>query len=317
MAANLVTCPSCGKKYKIPASSEATEFACTGCGENIELEPAAPAGGSGGGRRRAAGVRERRRQAEARRGGTNTGLYIVLGGVGVVAIVVAVLAFSLGGKEPLVERNQETATTEPEVREPKPPVRPKPAKPEEVELDPDEPDEIGEEPDLGPPPRQPEPEPREEPREDPSEDLRYLSWPEIQKKLRELPHHEDTSGSVRAEIDRLMPVLLDFQSGGDGLKAKDRLVEIGKAAVPALLKGTANLDFAQLEDRSAGQLIDEALREITGNTRGMALKVPIDKVKVWQRTFKYHLVYWETHKHLEGDKFRTKSTVEEDEEEDL
>jgi hypothetical protein len=97
--------------------------------------------------------------------------------------------------------------------------------------------------------------------------------------------------------------LMDFQAGRDGLDAMHRLVEIGKPAVPMLLKAVGPLKFKSIEDRSAGYLVDQAIRKITRHTRGMELKPMLEDSKVYTRVLKYHVAWWERRKHLEGEAF--------------
>jgi hypothetical protein len=109
---------------------------------------------------------------------------------------------------------------------------------------------------------------------------------------------------MRSEIDKLVETLMDFQSGRDGITAQKRLIEIGKPAVPMLLKAVAGLKFESIEDRAAGGLVDYALREITRYTRGVPeIKAMMRDPKQYQRVFKYRFIWWERRKDLEGDEF--------------
>jgi hypothetical protein len=81
--------------------------------------------------------------------------------------------------------------------------------------------------------------------------------------VRELPHLESTSPELRAEIDRLVDVLVDFHSGIDGIDAQTRLVEIGRPALPRVI--SAFLKTGPWGERVAmvnACVVDATLREM-------------------------------------------------------
>ena len=300
MAQSVVSCSSCGKKFRVPDG--AGDFDCTGCGELVQV-----GGGSGGGRSRSPGVRERRRSAQSRRGGSNKGLVIGLVGLGCVLVVVVVLVFAMGGPD-----KSDAGSGMPDETSNRPPENTGPRDPAPGNTDVTDPAPGGTNINQPPPPDKPEPEPEKpkpepEPEPEPSQDIHYMQWGELSKVMKELEPAEGTSPSDVTKITKMVALVMDFQSGRDGQDAMYDLIKIGKPAVPMLLKAVAGLTFVDIPDRSAGALVDQALRGITNYTRQMELKPVIEKPGLYKRVFKYHFIWWEEHKHLEGDKFKEKS----------
>jgi hypothetical protein len=134
--------------------------------------------------------------------------------------------------------------------------------------------------------------------EPPTVDVRLLTAPELRKYMAALDHLESTPPALRREIDKKIATMVDFQSGVEGFKAQTRLIEIGKPAVPLLLREASHLTFESIEHRSAGAMLDKVLREITNYKRITPLKLIIEKPAIYWRVFKYHLVWWKEHEHL-------------------
>ncbi|MEN8150677.1 MAG: hypothetical protein ABFS86_12715 [Planctomycetota bacterium] len=81
--------------------------------------------------------------------------------------------------------------------------------------------------------------------------------------IRELPHLDTTPPELRAEIDRLTAVLVDFNAGADGLDAQERLVEIGRPAVPKVLSAFLHTGpWEEMEAMINACVVDGTLRRM-------------------------------------------------------
>jgi hypothetical protein len=309
MAANVVSCPGCDKKYRIPADSEASEFQCTACGETIVLAAPEPASR---GRARSGGARDRRRGGRGRAKSSNAGIYMACGILGLAAVVaVVVVLMTKDNKQEAGSGDPRAASGAPDYSSPAPKTDPEPKKPDKPDIP--TPTFV---PDPDP---EPDPEPRRPdkpvvPDKPVKKDISTMDWDEISNELAALEHVPGTAESLKSEINKLVTTMLDFQSGGDGLRAQKRLIEIGKPAVPIILRGLAKLGFKSIEDRSATCMADEALREITNYTRIDQLRAVMEDPRIYRRVVKRRMQWWESRKHLEGAAFP--ETVPDDDEED-
>lgn len=84
-------------------------------------------------------------------------------------------------------------------------------------------------------------------------------------------HLPDTPSDLAQKIDADVLKMADVNGGAEGFKAQDRLIKIGRPAIPKVLGLVSKLDFSKyssvLEARDAcilGDAIDHVLREITG-----------------------------------------------------
>ncbi len=84
-------------------------------------------------------------------------------------------------------------------------------------------------------------------------------------------HLPDTPSDLAQRIDADVAKMADVNGGSEGFKAQDRLIKIGRPAIPKVLGLVSRLDFTKysnvLEARDAcilGDAIDHVLREITG-----------------------------------------------------
>ena len=154
---------------------------------------------------------------------------------------------------------------------------------------------------------------REETRRPMASPHRTKNWPEIAAALRELDHVESTSAADRATIDRLVATLTDFSETRGASDAKTKLIEIGRPAVPLMLKAVADYKFTSTEEKSIGNLIEQALFDIFG-TRGQfhRLSPMTSEEAAYEQAFKYHFIRWEQRKNFPDDKFRDAPEEDED-----
>jgi hypothetical protein len=87
----------------------------------------------------------------------------------------------------------------------------------------------------------------------------------------DLPHLPDAPADVQAKIDADVAKIADPNAGSERVRAQDRLVKIGRAAIPRVLAVAARLDFsrhasvlAAADDCFVADAVDGTLREITG-----------------------------------------------------
>lgn len=85
-----------------------------------------------------------------------------------------------------------------------------------------------------------------------------------------LGHLEDTPAELRKEIDGLLVTMLDLELTKEGARARRRLVEIGRPAIPPLLTKFFEIPADTQENRIRCNMIDQALSDITGQSFGYA-----------------------------------------------
>ena len=85
-----------------------------------------------------------------------------------------------------------------------------------------------------------------------------------------LAHLEDTPDELRKEIDGLLVTMLDLELSKEGGRARARLVEIGKPAIPPLLTKFYEIPADDEPNRIRCNMIDQALSDITGQQFGYA-----------------------------------------------
>ena len=85
-----------------------------------------------------------------------------------------------------------------------------------------------------------------------------------------LGHLEDTPEALRQEIDALLVTMLDLELTKEGSRARRRLVEIGRPAIPALLTKLYEIPVDTQENRIRCNMVDQALSDITGQNFGYA-----------------------------------------------
>lgn len=83
-----------------------------------------------------------------------------------------------------------------------------------------------------------------------------------------LAHLETTPPSLRKEIDELYGKIIDLSLTKEMSRAKNRLTEIGKPAVPRLLTGLYEMPLADFDEARKVQNIVNVLRNITGQRFG-------------------------------------------------
>jgi hypothetical protein len=145
-----------------------------------------------------------------------------------------------GGDRALGAKPEEKPAPEPEAAPP-PPPEPAPAAPEGgLKVAPRKPSGIGTTDVAG-----------QEAKDPPTGGLYGSSHASILLMLKEdrtkvivpLDHLPDTPGDLRSEIDRLVATIANPDAGSEALTAQDRLVAIGRPAIPKVLSITAGLDF--------------------------------------------------------------------------
>lgn len=85
-----------------------------------------------------------------------------------------------------------------------------------------------------------------------------------------LGHLEDTPAELRQEIDGLLATMLDLDLTKEGGRARARLVEIGRPAIPPLLTKFYEIPADDEPNRIRCNMIDQALSDITGQQFGYA-----------------------------------------------
>lgn len=85
-----------------------------------------------------------------------------------------------------------------------------------------------------------------------------------------LAHLEDTPEELRKEIDGLLATMLDLELTKEGSRARRRVVEIGRPAIPALLTKFFEIPADSEDNRIRCNMIDQALSDITGQSFGYA-----------------------------------------------
>lgn len=85
---------------------------------------------------------------------------------------------------------------------------------------------------------------------------------------RALEHLEDTPPELRAEIDQAYATMIDLDLTREATQARQRLVEIGKPAIPVLLTGLYEIPLDTMDQAIQVNQICRALRDITGEYHG-------------------------------------------------
>jgi predicted RNA-binding Zn-ribbon protein involved in translation (DUF1610 family) len=294
MADSIVSCTSCGKKYRIRDGSQPGSFACTDCGAQVsygavaqarpaQARPAkGPARPAAGGKRRqvarsrpASHQRGRRVQRE---GGpppkSNAPLYIGLSVLGVVVVaVIAIVAMSSDDPKPVgpgpdvADNSRDPDNIDPDTY--KPSKRPDILNPD---LQNEEPDP---EPDVKPvdtkePDRIKKTDRSVKEKDLPTSfyeldamQLRQKRYKDLKEQLK---HFDDTPEDLRREIDKLCATIVDFHSGSDGPDAQARLAEIGRPAIPMILAAYGKAgDLNSREGKTNACVVDDTLRDMLGD----------------------------------------------------
>ncbi len=86
----------------------------------------------------------------------------------------------------------------------------------------------------------------------------------------DLGHLPDTSPDLQGKIDSDVAKVADPNSGSEGIRAQDRLIKIGRPAIPRVLAVASKLDFAKFKDIldardecTVADAMDNVLRSIT------------------------------------------------------
>lgn len=91
-----------------------------------------------------------------------------------------------------------------------------------------------------------------------------------------IEHFEDTPLELREEIDRLYATMTNLDLTRESSKARQALVDIGRPALPVLLTGLYLTPLDTDENAMKLNLIDQALRDITGHLTTFSPMQPID-----------------------------------------
>ena len=83
-----------------------------------------------------------------------------------------------------------------------------------------------------------------------------------------LPHLDDTPPELRAEIDQLYATMIDLELTKESTRARARLQEIGRPAIPILLTGLYEIPLDTEPQSIQVNMIAVALRKITGQYFG-------------------------------------------------
>ena len=126
--------------------------------------------------------------------------------------------------------------------------------------------------------------------------------------LRPLEHLESTPPELREEIDARYAEMIDLSlSPKDSNAARQRLIEIGKPAIPVLLTGFYEIPLETEDQAKQVNVIVQALREITGQNFGYKPQVAegsgtgtTDERR--QSALKQWFAWW----HLKGERFEEK-----------
>ena len=88
---------------------------------------------------------------------------------------------------------------------------------------------------------------------------------------RPLPHLDDTPPELRAQIDSAMQRMLDFNlPPRENNKARAEMIAFGRPAIPILLTGLYETRITDDVSASMVNMIDVALKDITGETMGFS-----------------------------------------------
>lgn len=326
MAEEIVACPSCGKKFRIPEGAPPGSFKCTACEADVSYgaPAAAPAGGGGvprrgaGGAKKSRGARrgkarkqreatggsaaERRAAREARQTekGANTGAIVASIMGGLVVLVLVVLALKGGEDEPEpvpVDEAGETATG----------LEGGEATDGTSEGGDATTDPAG---GAGTPAggtggMGTDDEGEEEEDDDsgiggsgrrPSSSKIFTM--DASKLFVDYPYLDETPAEERDAISMSVSQLVDRDSGRKGVVAQNDLEKIGKAAIPALLSTWKGRTWDNEDDQLATDIVQRVLRQIVkddGPTSDFHARFvphePIDAAK-FERAGRMWIAWW-------------------------
>ena len=118
----------------------------------------------------------------------------------------------------------------------------------------------------------------------------------------DLDHLPDTPGDLRQSVDSDVKKVADVNSGSEGIRAQDRLVKVGRPAIPRVLGIAAKLDFGKYksildarDDCVVADAIDNVLREITNYDKVTRLQyTPQSNLGDYPRCIDEWYVWWYT-----------------------
>jgi hypothetical protein len=118
----------------------------------------------------------------------------------------------------------------------------------------------------------------------------------------DLGHLPDTPPDVVQKIDAEIPKFGDPNAGSEFLRARDRLRNVGRAAIPRVLGVAARLDFskfARITDAAelcqVADAIDEVMRGITGYDKFLQLQYsPNSKLEDYSHVIDEWFIWWYT-----------------------
>jgi len=90
------------------------------------------------------------------------------------------------------------------------------------------------------------------------------------REIRPVEFPEDISSEARKKAEELVRALTDPNASRESVAARKQLVELGRPAVPALLNRLVGLDLGKEDDVLVANLVDQTMREITGQDSGFA-----------------------------------------------
>lgn len=294
MSEEIVTCPGCAKKFRIPdGAAPSGSFPCTACGGDVRYgaAPAKPAAGAGqrksgkrrpkrpaatssarpagGGRRGAAAEAGAGRQAPlrpVRQNNTAAIVAAIMGGL--VIVVVAVVLIAGRGKDKTADPTEtggtggESTSTHTISNDGDNPPEPAPVEPPPVETS----AEAGTGDADKPKPWETQPKDTgiggaQNTAEGEMDYGQYFRLSDEELLVR-VPSVDGVSEQERAEIDHQVALLTDRNSGRDGMVAIDWLVKRKKRAMPSLLSWFEGKTFDNEEQQWAAHQVQQVLRDI-------------------------------------------------------
>jgi hypothetical protein len=136
----------------------------------------------------------------------------------------------------------------------------------------------------------------------------------------DLDHLPDAAPDLRSKIDADVAKMADPNAGSDGLRAQDRLIKVGRPAIPRVLAATKGLDFSKYPSAREGALdcqlaaaVDHVLREITGYTAPPRLQyTPDSNLGDYTRCIDEWYVWWLTNGYRRETFYRKAEEAEEE-----
>lgn len=118
----------------------------------------------------------------------------------------------------------------------------------------------------------------------------------------DLGHLPDTPGEVAQKIDEEIPKFSDPNAGSAFFRSRDRLMKLGRPAIPRVLGVAAKLDFSKFtkitdaaEICQVADAIDEVMRGITGYDKFTMLQYnPNSKLEDYPRVIDEWFLWWYT-----------------------